>query len=117
MLKEYVAGWPLRERLWPGGWPEEGADMLRHGLEAAGIPYADEEGCVYDFHALRHQFITDMVESGVHPKDAQALARHSTITLTMNCYTHVRPANLHAALDRLPSLTTEADRKPAQQTA
>jgi integrase/recombinase XerD len=75
--------------------------------DATGIPYIDAEGRVYDFHALRHQFISDMVESGIHPKDAQALARHSTITLTMNRYAHVRQANLHAALGKLPDLTAE----------
>jgi len=71
----------------------------------------DADGLAYDFHALRHQFITDMVNAGVHPKDAQALARHSTITLTMDRYAHVRPANLHAALDRLTPLAAP-DRKP-----
>jgi site-specific recombinase XerD len=46
-------------------------------------------GKVYDFHALRHQFITNLARSGVHPKTTQELARHSTIALTMNFYTHV----------------------------
>jgi hypothetical protein len=66
--------------------------------------HPDGQGRAYDFHALRHQFISDMVAAGVHPKDAQALARHGTITLTMDRYAHVRTANLRAALDRLPDL-------------
>jgi hypothetical protein len=52
---------------------------------------------VYDFHALRHPLITDLVVTGVYPKDAQVLARHSTITLTLDRYTHIRRADLRAA--------------------
>jgi integrase len=110
-LKTYLQGLPRNSRIWPGSWRDCAALLLREDLAAAGIPYIDDRGRVYDFHSLRHQFITDMVDSGVHPKDAQALARHSTITLTLDRYAHVRPANLHAALGRLPSLT-EA---PAQE--
>src|SRR5690606_6646738 len=42
--------------------------------------------------------------SGVHPKLAQELARHSTITLTMDRYTHTAWENMAAALERLPDL-------------
>jgi hypothetical protein len=45
--------------------------------------------------------------SGEHPKDAQILARHSSITLTLDRSTHVRPANPRAALEGLPSLTAK----------
>ena len=78
-------------------------DLLERGVRMTRVA-AGADGLAYDFHALRHQFITDMVNAGVHPKDAQAPARHSTITLTMDRYAHVRPANLHAALDRLAPL-------------
>ncbi|MFW5690732.1 MAG: tyrosine-type recombinase/integrase, partial [Planctomycetota bacterium] len=49
----------------------------------------DDRGRVVDFHALRHTFISNLARAGVHPRNAQALARHSTIDLTMNVYTHV----------------------------
>ena len=101
-MKWFCAGKPRSKPLWPGNWPEVGSDVLRHNLARVGIPYSDENGNVYDFHALRRQFITDMVASGVHPKDAQALARHSIITLTMDRYAHVRQADLRSALDKLP---------------
>jgi integrase len=103
ILREYVRGRPASAPLWPGNWPDDGAIMMRHDLARAGIPFLDGQGRAYDFHALRHQFISDLVAAGVHPKDAQVLARHSTITLTMNRYAHVRPANLQAALDKLPA--------------
>jgi integrase len=114
ILREYVRGRPAQAPLWPGAWTDDGALMLRHDLGRAGIPFLDGQGRSYDFHALRHQFISDLVAAGVHPKDAQVLARHSTITLTMNRYAHVRPANLHAALDKLPALPTAT---PAEDQA
>ncbi len=59
---------------------------------------------VADFHSLRHSFVTLLSKTGVHPKTAQELARHSTIDLTMNVYTHARLADLGAAVEGLPSL-------------
>ena len=67
-------------KLWPGTWADDSATMLRHDLAAAGIPYEDTAGRVFDFHALRHQFISNLAAAGVHPKEAQTLARHSKIT-------------------------------------
>ena len=78
--------------------------MVRADLEAAGIPYRDEAGRVFDFHALRHHFISKLAAAGVHPKVAQTLARHSTITLTMDRYAHLGLFDQTAALDKLPRL-------------
>ncbi len=80
------------------------AGMLRADLKVAEIPYKDERGRVVDFHALRHTFITNLARNGVHPKVAQTLARHSTIDLTMNHYTHLDLKDQAAALEGLPSL-------------
>src|SRR6516225_6788106 len=68
--------------------------MFRADLEAAGL--------VADFHALRHTFITNLANGGVHPKVAQALARHSTITLTMDRYSHTLMGDQADALRVLP---------------
>ena len=59
---------------------------------------------MFDFHALRHQFLSDLAQSGVHPKVAQELARHSTISLTMDRYSHVLDGQKTEALESLPSL-------------
>jgi len=48
----------------------------------------DDAGRVADFHSLRHTFITNLANSGVHPKTTQTLARHGSISLTMDNYTH-----------------------------
>jgi len=79
--------------------------MLKADLEAAGIPYMDASGRATDFHSLRHTFITNLAISGVHPKIAQTLARHSSIELTMNRYTHVAIGSLVSALSQLPDIT------------
>ena len=93
------------ERTWPGTWIERSAEMLRDDLDAAGIPYLTDDG-VFDFHAFRHQFITSLAKNGVHPKLAQTLARHSTITLTMDRYSHVGLLDMTAALESLPCVPT-----------
>lgn len=90
------------------------AEAIREDLKAAElpdregddakIPYADAEGRVADFHALRHGYVSALAAGGVAPKVAQALARHSTITLTLDRYTHLRPTDERDALHRLPSL-------------
>lgn len=72
-------------------------------LEAAGIARINESGQVVDFHALRHTFISSLCHGGVHPKVAQELARHSTITLTMDKYTHTLQGAGSAALLTLPN--------------
>ncbi len=67
----------------------------------------DNAGRVIDFHALRHTFITSLARGGVHPKLAQALARHSTITLTMDRYSHTVIGEQADALAALPDLTPD----------
>ncbi len=104
LLRKYLAGRRADRRVWPGTWTGAAAEMLRLDLEAAGIPYQDEQGRYFDFHALRGQFISFMAAGGVHPKVAQVLARHSTITLTMDYYTHLDVFDVSGALDKLPGV-------------
>ena len=97
--------------------PQKPACMLRRDLEAAKIAYRDESGRVVDFHALRHTFITRLARAGVPPAVAKSLARHSTITLTMDHYTHMLIGDQRAALDRLPGITlAEPERESATAT-
>ncbi len=84
------------------------AKMLREDLAAAGIEPDDEDGRV-DFHSLRHTFISRLARSGVHPKLAQILARHASISLTMNTYTHAHVEDELRALDSLPELGLPTD--------
>jgi integrase len=103
-LKEYLADIPRDKIVWPGQWYVDAAEMLRGDLDAAGIPYRDEAGQVIDFHGLRHSYITLLSRSGVSPKHAQELARHSDPKLTMNVYTHLELYDLSDAINDLPCL-------------
>jgi len=62
---------------------------LKEDLVAAKIQPEDNPDHALDFHSLRHTFLMNLARAGVHPKTAQALARHSTISLTLDRYTHV----------------------------
>ena len=79
--------------------------MLREDLTAAGIEHETDEG-VLDFHGLRHAFITSLTQAKVDPRTIQTLARHSTITLTMDRYAHSVRSDEVAGIQRLPDLTS-----------
>lgn len=115
------------ERLWPRRWYRRAARMLYKDLAAARKSWIEEvppgkcraereesdylrpkdsECRVADFHSLRHGFITYLVTANVPPKVAQTLARHSTITLTLDRYTHLGMIDLVDALKRLPAISS-----------
>jgi integrase len=73
-------------------------------LEAAGITKKDEWGRTVDLHCLRHTFGTLLAQSGVAPRTAQELMRHSDIRLTTNIYQHLALADTAPAVNRLPSI-------------
>ena len=126
--------------LWMGTWRERAASMLRKDLEAARqtwleessdeterisrnqsdfLQYAVAGNRFLDFHALRHTFGTNLDRSGVRPKVAQELMRHSDIKLTMQVYTHTTLVDHRAAIDSLPgvpSLTTAVQAAAATGT-
>ena len=77
------------------------------------LKYTDDAGRVADFHSLRHTFITNLARGGVHPKTAQTLARHSTITLTMDRYSHTILTDQSDALACLPNLPAVAAQRAA----
>jgi integrase len=104
MMRQYLKGKSRHEPLWPGTWKTRASDMLRADLVAASIPCEDEDGRYFDFHGMHGQFISRLAARGVHPKVAQVLARHSTITLTMAYYTHLDVLDVRGALDKLPEV-------------
>jgi len=91
--------------------PDKTAKMIRQDLRAAGIDYADESGAVIDFHSLRHSYISRIVASGASVKVCQELARHSTPTLTIGRYAHLRMYDLSKALDGLPGEDRQDERE------
>ena len=105
-LRPWLAEKKAATPVWPGAWAraKQAGKTLQRDLEAAGIPYVDEQGRYADFHALRHTFITNMMKSGINPKTAQSLARHSTIDLTMNVYTKLTITDQATAIASLPGM-------------
>ena len=123
-LRPFLAGKAAGARVWPGKWAQhfEAGDLIRRDLctaranwlaEAADpaertrregsdfLEYENAKGEFADFHSLRHMFVTGLVNAGVMPKDAKELARHSTITLTMDRYAHATLEGTAAALGKL----------------
>ena len=125
-LVPLLRSWLRRGQLWPGNWHKKAAKMLYRDLataRAAWIKEAehdpaeqasrerscflrekDEAGRVFDFHGLRGQFVTSLARAGVHPRTAQKLARHKTLALTMENYTHTDLGEMATALATLPPL-------------
>jgi integrase len=87
-LAEFLRGW-LAEK--PRGEPvfvfqaTLMARTIRKDLGDAGVASPDS----YDFHCLRHTYVTMVVKSGASVKVCQELARHSDPKLTLNVYGHL----------------------------
>jgi integrase len=55
------------------------------------------------FHDLRHSHATQLLLAGVHPKIAQERLGHSTISVTLDLYSHVTETMQEDAAARLDS--------------
>ena len=78
--------------------PSALSSNLDRDLKATGIPKKAPGGKL-DFHAIRLAYINLVLESEVSPKEAQALARHSTPDLTFNVYARTRAHRLSEAVE------------------
>ena len=114
-LRTFLAGRPADEPAFTMPRPDYVAKMMQTDLATAKIGYRDDAGRVADFHSLRHSFLTLLAAGGVHPKIAQALARHSTITLTMDRYSHTVLGDQAEALAALPDLSEKPDEQQRQK--
>jgi integrase len=100
MRRHAGSAWQDWDLVFPSqlGTPLDGSNVthhLQHKLAEAGLPRVR-------FHDLRHTCSTLLLEQGVQDRVLEQLG-HSQITLTLNTYSHVRPAMLSAtaaALDR-----------------
>jgi integrase len=92
-LRSWVTGKAPRKPLMPHP-GEHASHMIRMDLKAAKIAgWAD-----YDFHCLRHTYITTLILSGANAKAVQVLARHHDLRLTVGTYTHTTIQELAHAL-------------------
>lgn len=78
--------------------------VLHRALQKAELP-------AIRVHDLRHTAATLLLTQGVHPKVVQELLGHSTITLTLDTYSHVAPA-LHVEVATRMNALFERSVKP-----
>ena len=79
-------------------------------LAVAGISKKDHRNRTVDLHGMRMTLATMLNKSGVAPRTAQEILRHSDIRLTMETYTDAKLLNVSGALDQLPRFSP--DRPP-----
>lgn len=60
------------------------------------------------FHDLRHSHATQLLMEGIHPKIAQERLGHSTITTTLDLYSHVTDTMQNDAASKLDTALRSA---------
>ena len=126
-LRTWLAGFPAGERVFAriaGGTARMPRSDLKAGrrawLDAAAdeserkqreehdfLKYADHQGEVADFHAIRVIYVSRVTAAGASVKDAQTLARHSSPVLTMNVYARTSLRAMAPAVRGLGELVTQ----------
>jgi len=96
--------WRQNDLMFPStlGTPIEPSDLYRRFqalLKRAGLPRVR-------FHDLRHTSATLMLQQGVHPKIVQERLGHSSISLTLDTYSHVVPHLQSEAAQLIEDLVT-----------
>ncbi len=76
-------------------------------LVDAGLP-------VMRFHDLRHSAATLLLTMGVHAKVVQELLGHSSISITLNIYSHVLPSLQKDAVDKMSDLFHNQDNQESR---
>lgn len=69
---------------------------LRKAVVTAGL---DTNGA--NNHKFRHSFISNLIRSGVNVKAVQQLARHESIDITLNTYSHLLQDDLKDAVNAI----------------
>jgi len=59
-------------------------------------------------HGLRHSFATALLSANIHPAVVQSALGHSSITLTIDTYSHVIPGLEEAAARKIDEVFGEA---------
>lgn len=77
--------------------PHRFTKMFEKAVERAGVPKIR-------LHDTRHTMATLALEAGVHPKVVQEQLGHSTISVTLDTYSHVPQAVRRDSADKIASL-------------
>lgn len=90
----FVFTWPDGRRVDPGYLTKHFLKLIRK----SGIPNIH-------FHSLRHSYASMLLQADVHPKIVQENLGHSTISMTLDTYSHVMPGLKEAAAEKLNGFT------------
>jgi integrase len=102
LVREWIKGVEPTDKLFPKLDRRKTWLMVKNDLERVGIPYVTDDG-IADFHAAgRHTHITELLRSGATLPEAQKLARHSDIRMTMK-YAHIGIDDQAKAVANLPT--------------
>jgi integrase len=82
--------------------PDRLTQMFRDRCDASGLPYIT-------LHGLRHSHASQMLRAGVHPKVVQERLGHSSISITLDTYSHAIPAMQEDAAERAAALIDTPD--------
>lgn len=96
----------------PDGRPMQGSNLNRifhQALRQAGLPKIR-------IHDLRHTAATQLLVRGVHPKVVQEMLGHTSITITLDTYSHVIPS-LQAPVAGHMQLLFEDQKEGRENTA
>jgi integrase len=94
-------------------WISRGAEMLRHDLTAAGLPYQDANGLFYDFHSLRSVTPTLMARNGVPLSAAQHHLGHHDFKTTHKFYTKHTLRSQAVEQAKIPSYAPRMESPPS----
>lgn len=99
---ERAEKWHEMDLVFPNrtGEPRDPSNLLffwKKMVKEAGLPYIK-------FHALRHTHASLLLLSGMHPKIIQERLGHSSITLTLDLYSHSIPSLQQEAADKIEKL-------------
>ena len=65
-------------------------------------------------HELRHTYLTNLAQAGVHPAVMQRLAGHSTPDVSMRIYTHVQQSDMAEAVDAMAAFRAQNAKNAAK---
>jgi integrase len=108
----YTEEWQTLDLMFtrPKGSPIGPRDLFRKFksiISSAGLPNIR-------FHDLRHTAATLMLQCGVHPKVVQERLGHSSISLTLDLYSHVLPVMQIEAANKIDELLKQNVRSMEQ---
>jgi len=96
---------------------EDGQPVQPRSLTHAFVKFVRGHGLApIRLHDLRHSHATHMLASGVHPKIAQERLGHSSVSVTIDLYSHVLPGMQAEAVSRVDAVLRDALNRRAVPT-